>query len=382
MRQPCAADGEIEAQAVSQFQDFLQQTVGPFTWQQLLVALALMVGAFLVRAIVNVWIARRLVALAARTRTQSDDVAAKALVTPLGWVLPLVGGYLALRVLAADNPELLAAASKVFLVAVTLVATWTVFKFIDAWAILATEQSGNSKIPLDNTLIPTLRKALKAFTGVVVFVVVVQNLGYSVSGLLGALGVGGLAMALAAKDTLANLFGGVTILIDRPFKIGDWVTMSTADGVVEEIGLRSTRIRTFAKTLVSIPNSVLANATVENHSLMPKRRIKFTLGVTYDSSPDQMRALVGGIEEYLRGNADIDQEFLMVKFTALNDCSLDILVYCFTVTTDWVKHLQARQDVQLRVMDMVEEMGMSVAFPTQTVHVVGEGEAPVVEAGP
>ncbi|MBD3222147.1 mechanosensitive ion channel [bacterium] len=360
-------------------QTFLGQTVGPFTWQQLVTGLGIIVVAFIVRAIVSGWIARRLVALAERTQTESDDVAARALVTPLGWVLPVIGIYLALRVLAAGHDDLLAIADKVFLVAITLVVMWTVFKFIDAWAILAAEQSARSRTPIDNSLIPTLRKAFKAFTAVVVFVVVVQNLGYSVSGLLGALGVGGLAMALAAKDTLANLFGGITILVDRPFRVGDWITLTGADGTVEEIGLRSTRIRTFAKTRVSIPNSTLANATVENHSLMPRRRIKFTVGVTYSTTPDRMRELVRRIEEHLRANEDIHQEFLMVKFTEFGASSLDLLVYCFTVTTDWVAHLQARQEVQLAVMDIVEDLGLEIAFPTQTVH-LATGEAPAGEA--
>lgn len=366
---------------MTELQSFLSQSVGPFTWQQLLMALALIMVAFILRAIVNGWIAHRLVALAARTTTESDDVAARALVSPLGWVLPLIGVYLALRVLAEGNEEIMLIATKVFLVAITLVVTWTLFKFIDAWAILAIEQSDRSRTPIDNTLVPTLRKAFKVFTAVVVFVVVVQNLGYSVSGLLGALGVGGLAVALAAKDTLANLFGGVTILVDRPFRPGDWITLDGADGTVEEIGLRSTRIRTFAKTLVSIPNSTLANATVENHSLMPKRRIKFTLGVTYSTSPDQMRELVRRIEESLRTNGDIHQEFLMVKFTAFGASSLDLLVYCFTVTTDWVRHLQARQDVQLKVMDIVEELGLEIAFPTQTIHLADGGDGEVPGAG-
>jgi len=360
----------------------LQQPVGPFTWQQLLIALALVLGSFILRAIVNQWIARRIMTLAERTATEADDMAVQALITPLGWMLPLIGLNLALQALAVGHDELLGVAQKVFMVAMTLLVTVTIFKMIDAWSVLATEQAGRSRTGLDNTLVPTLRKALKVFTGVVVFVVLVQNLGYSVSGLLGALGVGGLAVALAAKDTLANLFGGVTILIDRPFRPGDWITLPGADGTVEEIGLRSTRIRTFAKTLVSIPNSNLANATVENHSLMPKRRIKFTVGVTYSTTPDQMRSLVQRIEDYLRGNPAINQEFLMVKFTAFGPSSLDILVYCFTETTDWVQHLQARQDVQLAVMDMVEDLGLSIAFPTQTVHLVEEQDTPALEASP
>jgi MscS family membrane protein len=365
---------------MSELQGFLGQTVGPFTWGELLGALALILGSFVLRAVINNWLVGRVLALASRTATESDDVAARALVTPLSWVLPLVGVYLAFRSLADDDGELQSLTAKIFMVAMTLVVTWTVFKLIDAWSILAIEQSSRSRTPIDNTLVPTLRKALKVFAAVVVFVVVVQNLGYSVSGLLGALGVGGLAVALAAKDTLANLFGGVAILVDRPFRPGDWITLDGADGVVEEIGLRSTRIRTFAKTLVSIPNSSLANATVENHSLMPKRRIKFSVGVTYSTSPDQMRQLVQQIEAYLRSNPDIHQEFLMVKFTQFGASSLDILVYCFTVTTDWVKHLQARQEVQLKVMDLVEAQGLEIAFPTQTVHLAGAAPVEVGES--
>lgn len=356
---------------------FLDHSAGPFTWGQLLAALGVVLGAFILRTVASRWVGRHLVRLSRRTATRSDDIVTEALITPLGWTLPLLGVYLALRVLATDQPLLLTVADKVFVVAVTLVMTWTLFKFIDAGAVLAVERSEQTTTPIDNTLVPTLRKALKVFVGVVVFVVVVQNLGYSVSGLLGALGVGGLAMALAARDTLANLFGGVTILIDRPFKPGDWITLDGADGVVEEIGLRSTRIRTFAKTLISIPNSVLANATVENHSLMPKRRITLTVGITYDSSPDQVRAAVDRIEASLRANPAIHQEFLMVKFTGFGPSSLDLFVYCFTVTTDWVAHLQVRQDVQLDIMDILAELGLEIAFPTQTVHLADGSTAEV-----
>ena len=223
---------------------------------------------------------------------------------------------------------------------------------------------------LDDQIVPLLRKAAKTFLAVLAFILMAQNLGYSVSGLLAGLGIGGLALAMAAKDTLANLFGSLMILIDRPFHQGDWITFPGGDGVVEEIGLRSTRIRTFAKTVVSIPNQALANATVENHSLMPKRRIKFTLGVTYDSTVDQVRALVQRIEEFLQSNPDIDQEFMLVKFTEFNASSLDLFIYCFTASTDWTKHLSVKQDVNLRLMELVAEAGMSIAFPTQTIHLM------------
>ena len=367
---------------MNELNSFLTQAAGPFTWGQLLSALGLVVAGYVLRAVVVSQVSRRLLQLVARTKSKADDMAVEAVVLPLGWVLPIIGMFAARRILASDHPDLVAVAGKVFMVTMTLIITWALFKLIDAVSVLVLERSDRTGQLVDNAVVPTLRKAFKVFLGVLVFVVVVQNLGYSVSGLLGALGVGGLAVALAAKETLANLFGGITILVDRPFRPGDWITFGTADGVVEEIGLRSTRIRTFAKTLISVPNSTLATATVENHSLMPKRRISMTVGITYQSKPDQVRAAVAQIEAYLRGSSDIDQDFLMVKFTAFNDSSLDILVYCFTVTTQWAEHLQVRQDVQLAIMDILAELDLEIAYPTRTLHLApGElpGSQPVVD---
>ncbi len=354
----------------------LDNPVGPWTIGQLLLAFIFVVGGFVLRAILNAIVSHRLMALAEKTETKADDLASEALINPLGLILPVVGVYLAIRTLLVVQPEWLDASDQVFRVVSILVITWTAFRLVDALAILLLELASRTSSRLDDQVVPLVRKALKTFLGILAFILIAQNLGYSVSGLLAGLGIGGLALAMAAKDTLANLFGSIMILIDRPFHVGDWITFSGGDGVVEEIGLRSTRIRTFAKTVVSIPNQALANATVENHSLMPKRRIKFNLGVTYDASVDQVSGLVTGIEHYLKENTDIDQEFMLVKFTTFNDSSLDLFVYCFTVTTDWTQHLAVRQDVNLRIMSMVEELGMSIAFPTQTVHLIEDRELP------
>ncbi len=351
--------------------DFLGRSVGPWTWSQLLLAFAFIVGALIARAVVNGLVRTRLLAAAARTESEADDKLADALVSPLSLVLPVLGVYGAVRLLLSVQETWRDNADAVFKVLTILVLTWTLFRVIDALAVFLGEMTAKTESKLDDQVVPLVRKAAKTFVVVLAFILTAQNLGYSVSGLLAGLGIGGLALAMAAKDTLANLFGSIMILIDRPFHVGDWVTFPGGDGVVEEIGLRSTRVRTFAKTVVSIPNQALANATVENHSLMPKRRIKFTLGVTYDSSVAQMQTLVERIEAYLRGNPDIDQDFMLVKFTEFGASSLDVFVYCFTTTTDWTRHLAVRQDVNLAIMAMVEEMGMSVAFPTRTVHLVG-----------
>ncbi len=366
---------------MEQLSEYMAIGVGPWTLGQLATAFLILAGSFILRAIMTLVIGRKLVALAEKTETKADDIASSAFIFPLGLVLPVVGIYFTVRTLASGNFEWPDIADNIFAVGLTLVICWTAFRMVDAVSVWFGELASRTESRLDDQIIPLLRKTAKVFLAILAFVLTAQNLGYSVSGLLAGLGIGGLAFALAAKDTLANLFGSVTILIDRPFHIGDWVTLPSADGVVEEIGMRSTRIRTFAKTVVSIPNQEMANATVENHSLMPKRRIKFNIGITYDATGDQMRKAVNGIEQYLQNNPDIDQEFMLVKFTTFNDSSLDIFIYCFTVTTDWTKHLSVRQDVNLAIMDIAEQLGLDIAFPTQTVHLIDEGQTAAAATG-
>lgn len=158
------------------------------------------------------------------------------------------------------------------------------------------------------------------------------------------------------------------ILLDRPFTIGDWIKVGDMEGTVDEIGFRSTRIRTFAKTVITVPNSVLMNMSIDNFSQMPKRRIKLTVGVTYDTTPSQMRQAVAAIKQMLRNHAAIHQEFFLVNFTNFGASSLDIMVYCFTTSTKWEEYLDAREDVCLQIMETLGEMGLEIAFPSQTLY--------------
>ncbi|MFO7609129.1 MAG: mechanosensitive ion channel family protein, partial [Candidatus Krumholzibacteriia bacterium] len=345
--------------------------LGPWTLGELGATFAILAASLILRAVIVNVVNRRLRELASRTSSRADDLAAEVLVKPLG-LLVLVGGlYLAFRILAGSYPELLKSSSTFFRAATTALACWLAFRLIDAVALAFQEKAARTENRLDDQIVPLLRKAAKVMTAILGFITVVQNLGYSVSGLLAGLGIGGLAFALAAKDTVANLFGSLTIIIDRPFRIGDRVTIDGTDGVVEEIGLRSTRIRTLAKTLVTMPNQGLANATIENHSLMPKRRIQMSVGVTYDATPHLMREAVGRIEAWLRAHPGIDQEFMLVKFTEFGASSLDILVHCFTRSTDWAEHLAVREQLCLGIMDILEELGLEVAFHTRTLHLAG-----------
>ncbi len=221
---------------------------------------------------------------------------------------------------------------------------------------------------LDDQLIPLLRKTIKVAVVTVVAIMVIQNLGYSVTSLVASLGVGGLALALAAKDTIANVFGSLVVFTDRPFHVGDWVEVAGIEGTVEEVGFRTTHIRRFDKSGVTVPNSTFSSNPIINHSRRPIRRIKMTLGLSYQTSAGQMRGFLEKIRKLIRNHPDIDQGFNFVYLTEFGDSSLNLQVYCFTKSTVWTDFLAAQEDLLLSIIDLVEEHGLEIAFPSRTLY--------------
>ncbi|MBB5021404.1 mechanosensitive ion channel family protein [Desulfurispira natronophila] len=217
-------------------------------------------------------------------------------------------------------------------------------------------------------ILPFIENFARLFLIVIVLIAAVQNMGYNVSGLVASLGIGGIAVALAARESIANIFGSITILFDKPFSVGDWVKGNNFEGIVEEVGFRSTRIRTFAKTLITVPNSEVTNIVVENFSRMPIRRVFFHIGILYSTPPEVISQIVEDIRKMLSEHEAVDQEFFMVKFTTFGSHSLDIMIYYFTKTTAWEEHLSVREDINLRIMSIVHGHGSDFAFPTNTIH--------------
>lgn len=229
------------------------------------------------------------------------------------------------------------------------------------------------KKPMDLTTVHALGKAMKAVVIIIGLIVVLQTLGISVSGLLAFGGVGGIAVGFAAKDLLANFFGGLMIYLDRPFKVGDWVRSpdKNIEGTVEDIGWRLTRIRTFDKRPLYVPNSTFASISVENPSRMLNRRIYETIGLRY-SDARVVPVIVKEVREMLVAHEDIDtKQTLIVNFNSFGAHSLDFFIYTFTKTTDWVEYHTVKEKVLLQVMDIVHKHGADMAFPTQTLHVEG-----------
>jgi MscS family membrane protein len=223
--------------------------------------------------------------------------------------------------------------------------------------------------------VPFVRKALRVFIVILAGIMVIQNLGYSTSGLLASLGIGGMALAFASKDALSNVFGSLMIIFDRPFKIGDMVIADKMEGIVEEVGFRSTKIRTRDRSLISVPNNIIANMPIDNITLSNRRRIRMTIGVTYTSTPQQLRDLTARIRSLLRQHPGIDDEGIQVSFTDFGASSLDVLIQCFTLTANWQEYMDLREEVCLQIMEIVKELELSFAFPSRTVYLHQAGEA-------
>ena len=199
---------------------------------------------------------------------------------------------------------------------------------------------------------------------------ILQVWGINVAGLFAGLGIGGLAFALAAKDTAANIFGSVALLLDKSIKIGEWIKIGDVEGTVEDIGMRTTKIRSFGKSLITLPNQVIANSPIENFSRRGVRRIKMTIGVTYSTTSEQMEKIVLDIREMLKNHKNIAQkETMLVNFTSFDDSSLGIFIYTFTNTSNWANYMNIKEDINLKIMKIVEENNSDFAFPSQSLYV-------------
>jgi len=348
---------------------FLGITLGRFS-----AAFAILLVALVLKKVFAHIFAKVIFPLAARTKSRYDDLFLQALQKPAEFLLVIAGLFIGVQVLQlpSDPVNLRRFAHAVLKVLMTADIAWALFNLVSLLEAYLEKWVSRTESTLDDHLLPFVRKSLRAFIIFIAVLMTIQNLGYSISGLLASLGIGGLAVALAAKDTLSNVFGSIMIILDRPFHIGDWVKAGEIEGIVEEVGFRSTKIRTFAKTLISIPNSTLTNMAIDNFSRMPKRRIKLTVGVTYETTPEKMREAVGRIRTMLTEHSAIDQEFFLVNFTEFGASSLDIMVYCFTRTTVWGEYLEAREDVCLKIMEILDGLGLEIAFPSRSVYLRGK----------
>jgi MscS family membrane protein len=252
-----------------------------------------------------------------------------------------------------------------------------------AWFLIRLIQRGENYFhekedAKDKTTIDAISKLLRISVGITSTLVILQTLGYSVSGILAFGGIGGIAIGFAAKDLLANFFGGLIIYLDRPFAIGDWIRSPdrNIEGTVEAIGWRVTRIRTFDKRPLYVPNAIFSSIAVENPTRMLNRRIYETIGMRYQDAP-KMATIIQKVKDMLRAHPEIDaQQTLIVNLNSFAPSSMDFFIYTFTKTTNWIHFHEVKQDVLLKVIDIIDGENAEMAFPTSTIHLAKEGLPP------
>ncbi|MEA1944931.1 MAG: mechanosensitive ion channel family protein, partial [Euryarchaeota archaeon] len=315
---------------------------------------------------------KKLAYLTRKTKTELDDLLIKAFKAPLGYLILVCGAYAAISSLhlpeIAGTFDVAGIIGSIFILAFTFVALLLMLNLIDVVGYYLRKVTLKTETKLDEQLVPLLVKSLKVVVVTLAILSVLQNLGLNVTSLLAGLGIGGLALALAAQDTVSNIFGSLTVFSDRSFHIGDWVRIGDVEGTVEDVGLRSTRIRRFDQALVTVPNSRFIKSEIVNFTRMRKRRIKFNLGVSYKTSREQMVKVVDGIKEIIKEDSQFNHTFYMVHFTEFGAYSLDIFIYCFTKTTVWDEFLAVREEFNLKIMRLLEELGVEIAFPSQTIY--------------
>jgi MscS family membrane protein len=310
---------------------------------------------------------KRLHLKAEKTKMVWDDAIIDSLKKPISLIIWAAGLYLATEIIQE-------ATSAVIFNAVEPIRDTVIIGAL-AWFMVRLIKHGEQNFikgekEVDPTTVDAIGKLLKMAVVITAMLVVLQTLGFSISGVVAFGGIGGMAVGFAAKDLLANFFGGLTIYLDRPFTVGDSIRSQDHDieGTVEQIGWRLTRIRRFDKRPLYVPNAVFTTIAVQNTSRMLNRRIYETIGIRYDDA-GKMKTIVGKVKNMLKNNPEIDTgQTMIVNFNSFAPSSLDFFIYTFTKTTNWAEYHEIKQDVMLKILDIIEEEGAECAFPTSTVH--------------
>lgn len=343
-----------------------------YAWQ---VASAVVVAVVWILTVSFNWVTGRLIKHLSQKAPIWDELFLKSIRTPLRLLIWVVGLSLLLEIFSRNGlPVSTDAGTEIRRFGAILIVAWGLLRFVSSAERFFTTP-GRGRRQVDRTTADAIAKLVRLVVVILAGLTVLQSAGVSISGILAFGGIGGIAVGFAAKDLLANFFGGLMVYMDRPFRVGDWIRSpdKEIEGTVEYIGWRLTRIRTFDKRPLYVPNATFANIAVENPSRMSNRRIYEHIGVRYDDAA-KVKQIVDGVREMLRAHPEIDtRQTLIVHLNRFGPSSLDFMVYTFTKTTNWVKFHEIKEDVMLKIADIIFSHGAEFAFPTQTVHLAGQG---------
>ncbi len=300
------------------------------------------------------------------TDTYHDDRVISALKGPISFAFILVGIHL-FFVLIFKETELI---KNILNTLIVYTIFWAIISVLESLRGVFHHATEKFNPDLAKEMGNFILKIVKFLVGALGLGAMLQVWGINVTALVASLGLGGLAFALAAKDTASNMFGSFALLADKSIRIGEWIKVGGVEGTVEDIGMRTTKIRSFEKSLITVPNQIVSNSPIENFSRRGVRRIKMKIGVTYGTTADQMNAIVKDIRDMLHNHEKISQkDTLLVNFESFGDSALNIFIYTFTNTANWERYLNIREDIHLKIMKIVEDNGSSFAFPSQSIYV-------------
>jgi len=346
--------------------EFLQKELYWNTVGEWLIALGIILGSILLgRALF--WAMSNVVKkLTEKTKTNIDDIIIDMVEEPMAFAVSILGIWYGLDSL--NMPDVAHIwINRIYYLLIIFNIAWLINRVLDAlieeYLVPIIERSESD---LDDQLLPILRKGLHAAVWIMAVIIGLNNAGYDVGALIAGLGIGGLAFALAAQDTVANFFGGVTIFVDKPFKVNDWIIINGHEGIVEEVGIRSTRVRTFPGRLITIPNKVFAESAIENVTAEPSRRVILMLGLTYNTDHERIREALRILAEVHAKFADRLEEKHLELFDSFGDFSLNIkFVYYIKKGQDV---FQTNSEMNLEILERFNAAGLDFAFPTQTIH--------------
>jgi MscS family membrane protein len=287
---------------------------------------------------------------------------------PIQWLFIIIGLYVSVRyypLLNHNNPVFL----NILRSSVVVVISWGLYNLSASSSTIFEKLNHKYSLEVDAILIPFLSRILRVIIVVVSISVIAQEFDYNVGSFVAGLGIGGLAISLAAKDALANLFGGFVIITEKSFSIGDWIMTSTVEGIVEEITFRSTRIRTFADAVVTVPNAALSNDSITNWSKMEKRQITFKLGIAHGTPRGKLKNVVKQLEDLLRNHSDVHPDAINVTFDQFQDNGFNVSLNFFTSTTVLGEFLRIKEEINFAIMEILEKEDVSLAIPSTRLYV-------------
>jgi MscS family membrane protein len=345
--------------------EYFAMTIFGIPLANLMAAILAFLFFLLLRKLFTSIIVSTLLKITARTQTTLDDMIVRELRDPLRFFFIVLGLRVFFQLIFRETHLI-----KLVLDGLTIYTVFWVFYAITPALKELLYRYSNVNDHLSYELTNFLIRIVRIFIVLMGLMAILYNFGINVTAFFASLGIGGLALALAAKDTAANLFGSIALLVDRSVLVGEWIKVDGIEGTVEDIGMRTTKIRTFEKSIIAIPNSIVANSHIENYSRRGIRRIKMFIGLTYDTPRATIEAVLEDLRTMLRTHPDIAQdETQLVNFRDFNASDLGIMIYTFAATSNWREYLRIREEVNLAIMGIFEEHNASFAFPSQSVYI-------------